>query len=293
MVLLAKPLANNLTPSHMLKCRNKMLDLSSPVVMGILNITPDSFYDGGRYYRDFDQALRKVESIINDGAQIIDIGGESTRPGALSVSLEEELDRVMPLVEKIHQTHDIVISIDTQKPQVMKEAIKAGAHMINDVYALRETGAFDAIQHSDVAVCLMHMQGLPRTMQVNPTYKDLMKEIISFLKERVAECQKHGIHHHSIVLDPGFGFGKTVEHNLELTNRLNEISKLGFPLLYGASRKSTIGKILNCEPADRLIGSVLFDFKAMMNGANILRSHDVRATVQAIKIFNALSHNRA
>lgn len=272
-----------------LNCGKHRLDLSSPVVMGILNITPDSFSDGGRFV-DPMRAIAHAQSMIDAGAAIIDIGGESTRPGAEPVSLQMELDRVIPVVETLSSEIDVPVSVDTSKPQVMREAIAAGAGMINDVMALRAEGAIDAVRDADnVALCLMHMQGEPRVMQQNPVYVDVVDEVSTFLKARASDCQAAGISPGRIVLDPGFGFGKRLEHNRALLKNVNQLAAAGYPVLAGLSRKSMIGQLLGDVPVEhRLFGSVSAAVIAAMKGAGILRVHDVSETVDAIKIVKAI-----
>jgi dihydropteroate synthase len=256
--------------------------------MGILNLTPDSFSDGGLFLNK-EKALQHVQQMINDGAQIIDIGGESTRPGAKDISIDEECQRVIPLIKAIRKTSDIPISIDTSKTEVMQQSVDAGASMINDVNALRVTGAVELVAKLDVPVCLMHMQGKPRTMQHTPSYKDVVHEVKDFLKQRIDTCIKAGISRENIIIDPGFGFGKTLEHNLTLFKHLTEFEELGVPLLVGVSRKSMIGAILDNAPADeRLHGSVALATLAAWMNANILRVHDVKATADALKLCMAV-----
>lgn len=263
-------------------------DYSSVHVMGILNVTPDSFSDGGRF-DVLDSALKYVKQMLDDGVDIIDIGGESTRPGSLSVSAEQELDRVMPVIEAIRQHFDIAISIDTSKPAVMKAAVAAGADIINDVRALQEDGAVELCASLSVPVCLMHMQGLPCTMQQEPQYHDVVTDVLQFFTERIAICQQAGIARERLILDPGFGFGKTQCNNINLLRGLGRFSVLSLPILAGMSRKSMIGTLLgNCPVDERLYGSVAAAVIAAMNGARIVRVHDVKATVEAIKVVNAI-----
>ena len=270
-------------------CGKFFLDLSSPAVMGILNLTPDSFSDGGRF-NDCDSAVRHALAMVNQGAAIIDIGGESTRPGAQAVTVQQELDRVMPVVEAVVAELPVPVSVDTSKPGVMRAAISAGAGMINDVMALRSKGAIEAVSDAgNVAVCLMHMQGKPRTMQTNPHYGDVVREVRDFLLERASVCEKGGIASSRILLDPGFGFGKMLEHNLALLKNIGQLAGEGYPLLVGISRKSMIGQLLGEVPVERrLHGSVAAAVIAAMQGASILRVHDVRETVDALKIVEAL-----
>ncbi len=275
----------------MLKCNGKLLDLSlstPPKVMGILNITPDSFSDGGLFL-SADKALQQAQQMAQDGAAIIDVGGESTRPGASAVTAQEELDRVIPVIESIHRECDAIISIDTSKPEVMREAVKAGAGMINDVRALREPGAMEAANETGVPVCLMHMQGEPRTMQKTPEYTDVVQVVKSFLQKRIMSCEAAGID--AVLVDPGFGFGKTVDHNLQLVKNLREFTMLGKPVLMGVSRKSSITALLSRSTNDeRLAGSVAMATLCCQYGASIIRAHDVAATVDAVKIYHAVTH---
>lgn len=253
--------------------------------MGILNITPDSFSDGGKFDSK-DSALTQIERMLGEGADIIDIGGESTRPGAAEVSLSEELERVIPLIEAANSL-GAVVSVDTSKAGVMTEAVKSGAQLINDVRALQEPGALDAAAESDAHVCLVHMQGQPRTMQHNPHYTDVVVEVQFMLSERIAECEAKGINRNRLMIDPGFGFGKTVEHNCQLMKRLDGFKALEIPVLVGVSRKRMIGQILDTDMGDRMLGSVVAASYAALKGAKILRVHDVKETVNALKIINA------
>lgn len=255
--------------------------------MGVLNVTPDSFFDGGQFSSP-DRALDHALQMVAEGAAIIDIGGESTRPGAAPVPVEEELRRVIPVIERLRGATSAVISVDTLKPEVMQAAAAAGAGLINDVRALQNPGALDAVARTDCAVCLMHMQGEPRTMQLNPTYSDVVSEVKAFLLERVQACLSAGITRDRLVIDPGFGFGKTAAHNLELLGRLPELAGEGFPVLAGLSRKSLIAKILGEPAKDRLPASIALAVMAAMNGARIVRVHDVAATADAMKMVNAV-----
>lgn len=265
-----------------------ILDLSTPAVMGILNVTPDSFSDGGQFFSR-DAALRQAERMALEGAAIIDVGGESTRPRAPEVSAQEELDRVIPIIEAIVQRLPVKVSVDTSKAEVIRAAVAAGAHMVNDVRALREPGALAAAASTQVPVCLMHMQGTPATMQDAPHYDEVLHEVREFLAQRVAACIQAGISRERIIIDPGFGFGKTLTHNLSLLRRLGELHTLEFPLLVGLSRKSTIGTLLNnAPPAERLHGSIAAAVIAAWQGAKIFRVHDVHATVQALTICAAV-----
>ncbi|MDF1588366.1 MAG: dihydropteroate synthase [Gammaproteobacteria bacterium] len=266
-----------------LDCAGKLLDLSHPQVMGILNVTPDSFSDGGRFLAK-DKAVAQAMQMVADGASIIDVGGESTRPGAAIVPVEQEIERVVPVIEAIRAELDVVISIDTSKPEVMRAAVKAGASLINDVQALRIEGALQAAVELAVPVCLMHAQGTPQTMQNDPRYDDVVTEVIDFLLERVNVCEQAGIARHQLILDPGFGFGKRARHNLRLMKHLDKLIEKGFPVLVGVSRKSIIGALLNVSTAERLAGSLSLATIAVWQGAKIIRTHDVRETKQAIAL---------
>lgn len=256
--------------------------------MGILNVTPDSFSDGGKFVNP-DAAVKQVKHMLADGADIIDIGGESTRPGAKAVTVNEELKRVIPVIQTIREFSDCLISIDTSKATVMREAIAAGANIINDVRALQEDDTLSTAAELDVPVCLMHMQGRPRSMQSQPTYKDVVAEVKTFLQQRIKSCLDAGIKKHNIIVDPGFGFGKSLEHNLSLFSSLGEFVAMGYPLLVGVSRKSMLGKILNNAPADeRVYASVVMAALAAQKGARILRVHDVKATADALAVINSL-----
>jgi len=271
-----------------LRCGRHTLNLDIPVVMGVLNVTPDSFSDGGRFVA-LPAALAQAERMAHEGAAIIDVGGESTRPGAAPVDVGEELRRVIPVVEKLVERIQLPVSVDTSKPEVMRAAIAAGASMINDVYALREPGAIDTVAKSEVAICLMHMQGEPRTMQKEPRYADVLVEVRDFLRGRVARCVDAGIAASRLVIDPGFGFGKTVEHNLELLRRLRELAADGCPVLAGLSRKSMIDKLTGRTDGERLGGSLALAMLAILGGARIVRAHDVGPTVDAIRIVTAMN----
>ncbi len=261
---------------------------SSVQVMGILNVTPDSFSDGGQFHARH-CALRHVEQMLSEGVDIIDVGGESTRPGAASVSVEEELERVIPVITAIRERFDVALSVDTSKPEVMQAAVSAGADLINDVCALQQPGALIACAPLTVPICLMHMQGQPRTMQQSPRYHDVVQDVSQFFQERIATCETAGIARQRLILDPGFGFGKTLSHNVDLLRRLTAFSDLGLPILVGLSRKSMIGTLLDNRPIEgRLHGSVAGAVIAAMQGANIVRVHDVGATVDALKIVNAV-----
>nr|WP_236559840.1 dihydropteroate synthase [Colwellia sp. 20A7] len=259
--------------------------------MGIVNVTPDSFSDGGKFAQ-FDHALKQVELMIENGVDIIDIGGESTRPGAVDVSEADELARVIPLLKAIKSRFNICVSIDTSKAVVMNEAITYGADMINDVRALQNEGCLDVIAQSDVSVCLMHMKGLPRTMQTSPQYTNIISDIVSFFKERITTCEQYGIKSERLILDPGFGFGKTLGHNYQMLAQFALFKKLNLPILAGTSRKSMLGNLLNRDVEQRLAGSLATAILAVQQGANIVRVHDVAETVDAMKILNAVAkHN--
>lgn len=266
----------------------KKLCLKQPKVMGILNITPDSFSDGGAY-ANTDSALRRAQKMVEEGAAIIDIGGESTRPGAKDVLLNEELDRVIPIIERIKQELDCWISIDTSKACVMTEAVKSGANMINDVRALREEGALEAAITANVPVCLMHMQGLPRSMQTAPHYLNVAEEVKSFLIDRAEACIKSGLQRDKIIIDLGFGFGKSLEHNFELLNKTKEFIALGYPVLTGLSRKSMFGVLLNRDINARIAGSLAGAMIAMQQGSKIIRVHDVAETVDVMKVLQQVN----
>ena len=274
-----------------LNCPNSSLDLSTPQVMGILNLTPDSFSDGGKYMQ-LEHALAQVERMIADGASIIDIGGESTRPGAAEVSEADELARVIPVLIAIKQRFNILVSIDTSKAAVMNAAITAGADMINGVAALQNEGCLAAVAQSNIPLCLMHMQGLPRTMQNNPSYQHVINDIVTFFQQRIEACLSAGIARERIILDPGFGFGKTLAQNYHLLANLSAFSQLKLPLLIGVSRKSMIGNLLNRDVKQRLAGSLSAAIIAAQQGANIIRVHDVAATVDALTVLQAVTDNQ-
>lgn len=269
-----------------LYARDSVLDLSHPHVMGILNVTPDSFSDGGRH-NNLVQALTHANEMINAGATIVDIGGESTRPGADEVSIEEELDRVIPVVEAIAQRFEVWISVDTSKAEVIRESANAGAHLINDIRSLQEPGALEAAAATGLPACLMHMQGQPRTMQQAPGYKNLLHDVETFFVEQITRCEAAGIKKDRLLLDPGFGFGKNLSHNYQLLAHLADFHHFGLPLLVGMSRKSMIGQLLNVGPSQRLTGSLACAVIAAMQGAHILRVHDVKETVEAMRVVEA------
>lgn len=269
-----------------LRCGSNALDLSTPAIMGVLNVTPDSFSDGGRYL-DSRAAVEHARRMIDEGAAIIDIGGESTRPGAAPVETDEETRRVLPVIEQVARLPTIV-SVDTSKPEVMRAAAESGASMINDVRAFRAEGAIEAARDSRCGVCLMHMQGEPRTMQREPRYGDVVTEVKELLEERVRACTSAGIAPERIAIDPGFGFGKTAAHNLELLRRLGELTNGSHPVLVGLSRKSLVGSILGRDAGERLFGSLALAALAVVNGARIVRAHDVAATLDVVKTANAV-----
>lgn len=278
-----------------LQCGSRQLDLSQPCVMGILNVTADSFSDGGTYFEEGklnpSLAVQRANTMVEEGAAIIDVGGESTRPGAQAVSEQEELDRVIPIVEAIHTQLDVVISVDTSSPAVMRAAVKAGAGLLNDVRALRRPGALEAAAELNTPVCLMHMLGEPSTMQNAPTYKNVVGEVCEYLQQRAQACIGAGIAKRQILLDPGFGFGKTLEHNLSLLRGLADLKCLGYPVLVGLSRKSMIDKLLNRTVDQRLPGSLALALIAAQHGAKIIRVHDVAATQDVLQIWSAFADN--
>jgi dihydropteroate synthase len=269
-----------------LRCAGRVLELERPVVMGVLNVTPDSFSDGSRYL-DADAALAQAERMVAEGAAIVDIGGESTRPGATAVASEEELRRVLPVVERVAARLPILLSVDTSNPEVMRRASAAGAHLINDVRALRAPGAIEAAAGSGLGVCLMHMRGEPATMQIDPHYDDVVEEVKTFLAERVQICLAAGIAHERLCIDPGFGFGKLLAHNLQLLRGLGQFERLGLPLAVGLSRKSMVAA-LGGRAQERLAGSLALATIAVLHGARIVRAHDVAPTVDAVRIASAV-----
>jgi dihydropteroate synthase len=283
---MALPHPSPLTPCAVLKLGRFSLTLERPLIMGVVNVTPDSFSDGGRFLGT-QQALEHARILIGEGADILDIGGESSRPAAEPVGLDEELRRVMPVLEQLAQM-PVPVSVDTCKPEVMRRAIAAGAAMVNDINALREPGALEAVAQSQAAVCLMHMQGEPRFMQRDPQYKDVVAEVTAFLALRVEAAQQAGIARERIVVDPGFGFGKSTGHNLELLQGLGTIAGLGQPVLVGLSRKSLFGKITGKPVADRVSASVAAALLAVERGAALVRVHDVAATRDALLVLNAI-----
>ncbi len=275
-----------------LKCGGRELDLTGTVVMGILNITPDSFADGGIFMSP-DKAVAHATAMAEQGAAIIDIGGESTRPGATAVDAQQELDRVLAVIEAVVANVDIPVSIDTSKPEVMYAAVDAGAGFINDVTALQQQGALQAASKCKVPVCLMHMLGEPRTMQENPQYDNVVIDVIAFLRQRIRAAADAGINKANIIIDPGFGFGKSLAHNMALLNNLDKFNVLGVPILAGLSRKSMIGMALGLPVEQRLHASVALALIAAQNGAGIVRVHDVAPTVQALQMWNAVTLNSA
>lgn len=268
-------------------CGRFQLDLTRSNVMGIVNVTPDSFSDGGKY-SSVERAVEHALQLIAEGADILDIGGESTRPGAAPVGLDEELRRVIPVIEALSKVTTVPISIDTYKPEVMRASIQAGADIVNDICALREDGALEIVTNSNAGVCLMHMQGKPQTMQINPQYTDVVTEVKQFLADRVEACLAHGIARERIMLDPGFGFGKTTAHNVALIQHLGSFVELGFPLLVGLSRKSVLGRIAGGDEQQRLHAGLAASVISVMKGAKIVRVHDVKATVDALKVVAAV-----
>ncbi|MBK5144244.1 dihydropteroate synthase [Budviciaceae bacterium BWR-B9] len=269
-----------------LESRGLTLDLNYPQVMGILNVTPDSFSDGGRY-RQIENALRHANEMIQAGATIIDIGGESTRPGADEVPTDEELERVIPVAEAIAKNFEVWVSVDTYKPEVMRESHRVGVHLINDIRALQEPGALEVAIESGLPVCLMHMQGMPRTMQHEPQYTNVVSEVDDFFTEHITRCVNAGMDREKILLDPGFGFGKNLRHNYQLLAHLSDFHHFGLPLLVGMSRKSMVGQLLNVPPDQRVIGSIACATIAAMQGAQIIRVHDVKETAEAMRIVEA------
>jgi dihydropteroate synthase len=266
--------------------RGRELDLSQPHIMAVLNVTPDSFSDGGSY-TSYDSAVNKALELLDNGASIIDIGGESTRPGAPDVTLEDELNRVIPVIKALREQSDCVISIDTSKALVMKKAVEAGADIINDVRALQEPNALKTAAGLNVPICLMHMQGQPRTMQNSPQYDNLISDINDFFAQRIDACEKLGIDKKQIILDPGFGFGKTLAHNYEILNKIDAFKRLGCEVLAGLSRKSMIGNLLNRDTNERLAGSLAGALIAAQKGAKIIRVHDVAQTSDVLTVWQA------
>ena len=275
-----------------LECAGRRLDLSRPVVMGIINVTPDSFSDGATLYRgsnlDIERAMTRAREMVASGAAILDIGGESTRPGASPVSVNEEMDRVLPLVARIAAELETIISVDTSTPALMREAANAGAGLLNDVRALTREGALEAAAAANVPICLMHMQGEPGNMQVAPHYDDVVEDVCEYLQSRIASCERQGIARNRLLLDPGFGFGKSVTHNLKLLREFPRLAAIGLPLVVSLSRKSLIGKLLGREVGQRLPASLALAVLAAQRGAAVIRTHDVAATVDAVSMLMAL-----
>lgn len=269
-----------------LRCGARVLDLSTPAVMGVLNVTPDSFSDGGRHVT-VAAARAAGEAMVAAGAALLDVGGESTRPGAAPVSLQQELDRVLPVIEALADL-PVTLSIDTSRPEVMVESVRRGVGLINDVRALQRPGALEAAASSGAAICLMHMQGSPQSMQRSPQYEDVVAEVAAFLEQRVAACSAAGVSRDRLAVDPGFGFGKTLAHNLALLRSLPRVAALGLPVLVGLSRKSMIGAITGREVGQRLVGSVVLAALALERGASIVRAHDVAETVDAVRLVQAI-----
>lgn len=274
----------------MITANNKSLDLSRPHVMAILNVTPDSFSDGGKY-NSIELALAQVDKMIKAGVSIVDVGGESTRPGAPDVSLEEELRRVVPVIKAIREKYDVWISVDTSKAEVMRQAIDAGADLINDIRSLQEPSALEVAAEAKLPICLMHMKGQPRTMQVAPHYDDVMSDVSAFLEERIAACEAAGIDKSQLILDPGFGFGKTIEHNYHMLAHLEKFHEFGLPILAGMSRKSMIFKLLDKPAAECTNASVVCATIAAMKGAQIIRVHDFEETIEAMKVVEMTKNN--
>lgn len=270
-----------------LNCGNFRLSLARPLIMGVINVTPDSFSDGGLYLATT-AAVAHARQLISEGADLLDIGGESTRPGAVPVTLDEERRRVLPVLEALTDA-GVPLSVDTQKPELMREAAAAGAAMINDISGFEAPGALDAVTGTDCALCIMHKQGDPQTMQQSPQYADVVSEVRDYLQQRVAAARQAGVARERLVVDPGFGFGKTLNHNLELLRRLDEIAAPGVPVLAGLSRKSMIGKLTGRDAGDRLAGSVAAALFAVQRGAAIVRVHDVAATRDALVVWNAVN----
>ena len=277
-----------------MKAGKRQINLSNPVCMGIVNVTPDSFSDGGelghvgadRFKVDVDKVLCRAKKMIGDGAVFIDVGGESTRPGAKEVPVDEELDRVIPVVEAIARNFDICVSVDTSKAVVIKEAINAGAEVINDIRGLKDEAALVEVANSSAAICLMHMQGQPRTMQDTYTYDNVVSDVLAFLKKQIQMCQKAGISRERLLVDPGFGFGKSLKHNYQLLKHISSFEVLQLPILVGISKKAMIGDVVNRRFDQRLAGSIAATIYALIGGAKIIRTHDVAATIDAIRVHS-------
>ena len=273
-----------------INCNGSLIDLSSPKVMGILNITPDSFYDGGKYTK-LDNVMFRVEQMISEGMDIIDIGGESSRPGSERISIQEEIDRLLPVVSKIRDNYDIPISIDSMKPDVILELLPYKINIINDISSISDVRFINIIKENNIYICLMHMLDDPSTMQNNPDYSCVVSEVKSYLKERVEFCISHGISKDKIIIDPGFGFGKTLDHNYEILQKLKEFSMVNSNILVGISRKSMIGSLLNKDIENRLNGSIAAAIIALLNNAKIIRTHDIRQTKIAIHVAENIIGN--
>ncbi|KMT64042.1 dihydropteroate synthase [Catenovulum maritimum] len=269
-----------------MKIQKLLAQKQGPLVMGIVNVTPDSFSDGGRY-NSVESAIEQVAHMVELGVDIVDVGGESTRPGAAKVGLNEEAERVLPVVQAIKNRFDVAISVDTYKPELMAEALKLHVDMVNDVKALTMPNAVEILADTDAYICLMHMQGTPQTMQSDPKYTDAINEIINYLDQRLTVCNQAGINNDRICIDPGFGFGKTLEHNYQILNQLDKFNQLNVNVLAGLSRKTMIGAVTGKEPEQRVYGSVAGAVIAAMKGAKIIRVHDVDATIDALKVLNA------
>jgi dihydropteroate synthase len=269
-----------------LRCGRFTLDLTRPSIMGVVNVTPDSFSDGG-LFAEVSLAIEHAHRLVEQGADILDLGGESTRPGAAAVSAQEEMDRVLPVLDALREC-PVPVSVDTRKPEVMRQALAHGAAMINDVQALQAPGALEAVRGTDCGVCLMHMQGDPRTMQTAPHYADVVHEVAQFLAERARVCEQAGVARERIAIDPGFGFGKTAQHNLQLLHALAELTRLGLPVVAGLSRKSTLGQITGRGPRERVAASVAAALLAVQRGAAIVRVHDVADTRDALLVLSAV-----
>lgn len=276
-----------MTAAQTFACGGRQLDLTKPHVMGVLNVTPDSFSDGGHFV-SVETAVEHALAMADAGATFIDIGGESTRPGADPVSIQEELERTIPVIEALSARTECLISIDSSTPEVFQEAASAGAHLINDVRALQRDGALQAAAATGLPVCLMHMQGEPQNMQDSPSYLDVVNDVLGFLRQRIEDCRDVGVAPNQIMVDPGFGFGKTLEQNLQLLHHLDKFDVLNCPILVGMSRKSMIGAILNKSVEQRLFGSVAVAVMAFERGASIVRVHDVEETVDALKVASAV-----
>lgn len=269
-----------------LKLKSGELELNSPLVMGVLNVTPDSFSDGGKY-NHLDTALEQAKRMVAAGATFIDVGGESTRPGALPVTVEEELARVIPVVESL-KSLNVIVSIDTSTPEVIYAGAQAGAQLINDIRALQKKGALRAVIETGLSVCLMHMQGAPDSMQIKPNYENIIEDVVLFLSKRVEVCLKAGVEKHQLLIDPGFGFGKTVQHNYQLLNKLEALKVIGVPILVGMSRKSMLGDVLHKAPSQRISGGIATSIWAAQHGASVIRTHDVEETIDALKVLKAI-----